>query len=62
MKAFLKALGVVVLVILAVPALFGAFGALAGFILAAWPIVVGMVLVAIPGIIVGLMIGKKGGK
>lgn len=62
MKGFLKALAIIVLIILAVPTLFGAIGALAGFVIAAWPIVIGMAVVAIPGIIVGLIVGRKGGK
>lgn len=61
MKTFLKALAVLLIVVLAIPALLGAVGALAGFLIAAWPVVLGMVVVAIPGVIVGIMVSKKGG-
>lgn len=62
MKTFLKALAVLLLVICAIPALLGAIGCLAGFVIAAWPVVIGLVVVAIPGIIVGILVSKKGGK
>ena len=58
MKAFLKALAIIAILILGVPALLGAAGALFGFVIAAWPVIVGALVIAIPGVIVGLIVGK----
>lgn len=58
-KKIMIAMGVMAVVLLALPTLAGALAGLVGFMLACWPAIVVIFAICIIPLIVGVFIGKK---